>query len=601
MPLPELPLDVYTQIFSQLPVSAANDGSISLARCSQANSLLREAACQSTLWNVHYRARYHHPAQAFSDSEGQDLPEDARLRYISRRRLDCTALHLLERIVSCVGDRCNTMKELVALSFDVWDALEIERTQPLPVMFQQPGQDLNTLVAPHAFPRRYWAGVALDLIAKSYATRLWRRLGEDPAAVSFEDAMAALSCFCGKSPLEMQSMFDDLASRCRAKLQADGCELNTADAACDVARICTGICDFMRSEGFGPADGTDFRRVHHHFAHFYLTTHRQTIPLSLVHVFVAIGTRLGLQASPVDFPYRVIAHVSHPSPTVDDIFVDVFGSDTRAILDPREDVARRCIAVGVHPDEIPQFIAPRRATPLILRSARNIVSSEFEDTVSPRSLIRTAVHVTKCVVTLVSEQMVDPTGFLLGTDTIQFDCATYISGIIAPALPAPRNRHLALMCDHRIRTARDEDSVVTMRTSSDRTVLYFVGMIFQHARYNYTGVIIGWNSTCDATESWIQQMGVDQLPRGRHQPFYNIYDVFGQQRYVAEDNIAVNADPHPSIQALIDQVPSLGMYFEDADIGEDEEGQTKARLLLSPEYQKKYPEDGHFGNAWMAD
>ena len=95
------------------------------------------------------------------------------------------------------------MKELVSLSFDVWDALQLERKKPLPKIFQPSGEETDALVAPHALPRQYWAGVACDLIAKSSATLLWRRLKEDPASVSFEDAMSALSCFCGQSLLEV--------------------------------------------------------------------------------------------------------------------------------------------------------------------------------------------------------------------------------------------------------------------------------------------------------------------------------------------------------------------------------------------------------------
>ncbi|KAI4528313.1 hypothetical protein K525DRAFT_262089, partial [Schizophyllum commune Loenen D] len=492
MPLPSLPLDIYASIFRHLPASTNDDGSMSLARCSQANSLLREAAYHPALWEPHYRARYKHYS-GFVDGE-DDLSGDIRSKYIARRLKDRTALQLLENIIHCVGDRCTTMKELVSLSFDVWDALQLERKKPLPKIFQPSGEETDALVAPHALPRQYWAGVACDLIAKSAATLLWRRLKEDPASVSFEDAMSALSCFCGQSLLEIRETFSDLTLRCRIKLQADGIRLDGNEEEWDVVRICIGVCDFMRSEGFGPAEGADFRIVHHHFAHFYLTSHKKTLPLALVHVFVAICNRLGLQAYPVDFPFRVIAHVSHPSPTADDIYVDVYGSDTRAILDVRTDVMTRVMAAGIPPDKVSTHIAPRRPTPLLLRSARNITSSEFEDLESPRLLIRDACHVSKCLATLLSGQPgMDLSGLLLGTDTIHFDCATYLSGIMAPALQAPHNRHLALMCDNRIRAARDAEGVVTMRTSSDREIKYFVGMIFRHVRYGYTGVITGWS------------------------------------------------------------------------------------------------------------
>ena len=70
---------------------------------------------------------------------------------------------------------------------------------------------------------------------------------------------------------------------------------------------------------------------------------------------------------------------------------------------------------------------------------------------------------------------------------------------------------------------------------------------------------------------------------------------------MAEENIAVDYKPLTTIQTLTENVSSLGMYFKDAEIGEDADGNEKARLVLSPEYQKKYPEDGQAGNAWMAE
>jgi len=46
--------------------------------------------------------------------------------------------------------------------------------------------------------------------------------------------------------------------------------------------------------------------------------------------------------------------------------------------------------------------------------------------------------------------------------------------------------------------------------------------MFQHKRYGYEGVIVGWDPKCAAPEEWIMQMGVDSLARGRHQSFYHV-------------------------------------------------------------------------------
>lgn len=52
-------------------------------------------------------------------------------------------------------------------------------------------------------------------------------------------------------------------------------------------------------------------------------------------------------------------------------------------------------------------------------------------------------------------------------------------------------------------------------------------------RYDYGCVIYGWDPVCKMPESWIQQMGVDNSPGGRSQPFYNVLADDGSQRYAA--------------------------------------------------------------------
>ncbi|KAF9085260.1 hypothetical protein BGX23_009823 [Mortierella sp. AD031] len=68
---------------------------------------------------------------------------------------------------------------------------------------------------------------------------------------------------------------------------------------------------------------------------------------------------------------------------------------------------------------------------------------------------------------------------------------------------------------------------------------YYVGEVFRHLIYRYTGVIYGYDLKCEAEEGWIRSMGIDLLPHGRHQPFYNALLSDGSKRYVAQENIQV--------------------------------------------------------------
>lgn len=128
-----------------------------------------------------------------------------------------------------------------------------------------------------------------------------------------------------------------------------------------------------------------------------------------------------------------------------------------------------------------------------------------------------------------------------------------------------------------------------------------IGTHLRHRRFGYEGVIVGWDVRCDAEARWIEQMRVDDLPRGRHQPFYNVVyegpppsvfywvlhaDVFGgfraddkSVRYVAEENIVPQTTgerPGEGIWGL------AGRYFLRWDAGE---GRFVSNL------REEYPDD----------
>ena len=61
-------------------------------------------------------------------------------------------------------------------------------------------------------------------------------------------------------------------------------------------------------------------------------------------------------------------------------------------------------------------------------------------------------------------------------------------------------------------------------TLDARQFAFAAGMCMTHRRYGYRGVIVGEaDHTCLASEAWIAQMGVDDLPCwSRYQPFYHV-------------------------------------------------------------------------------
>ena len=72
-----------------------------------------------------------------------------------------------------------------------------------------------------------------------------------------------------------------------------------------------------------------------------------------------------------------------------------------------------------------------------------------------------------------------------------------------------------------IRSADSKPKSAKWRTEATQQVRFKIGQVFRHRRFRYLAVITGWDTRCKADERWKYQMGVNQLPRGSEQSFYN--------------------------------------------------------------------------------
>lgn len=71
--------------------------------------------------------------------------------------------------------------------------------------------------------------------------------------------------------------------------------------------------------------------------------------------------------------------------------------------------------------------------------------------------------------------------------------------------------------------AKDEKAkdIKIRDTQASRSVHYMVGQVFRHKRYHYYAIITGWDVQCAASDHWMSQMRVHDLPHGQHQSFYH--------------------------------------------------------------------------------
>ncbi|QRV90547.1 hemimethylated DNA-binding domain protein [Ceratobasidium sp. AG-Ba] len=298
--------------------------------------------------------------------------------------------------------------------------------------------------------------------------------------------------------------------------------------------------------------------------------------MSLVCTFVAIVTRLGLVAAPVGFPGHVHAWVALPSyqqsdpdslPGVEEadweaerplrrLHVDVFHSETEPFL-ASEDMRRTLWNLHVPEVQWRLLMRPSSASEMVLRAANNVLHSVTRIQHQPTTHIQTETRAAALYASAMT--------FLVGRPQAA-DAARFVGGVVSvikeqfPLDTEPvLSRLLEFVSDSNVGVTNPEigmhlrNSIARLRDPSvevkkRKNEKYWIGMIFRHAKFNYVGVILGWDEVCKAEERWMIEAGVDALPRGRGQPFYTVLAKDGSSRYVAEENVV--------------QLPSLATSWE---------------------------------------
>lgn len=242
--------------------------------------------------------------------------------------------------------------------------------------------------------------------------------------------------------------------------------------------------------------GDHFHDIMNHFPHCYLSTHKRSIPISLVHVFVAIARRLGIAASPVNFPARVLVHAFSPGPHTSEIYVDVFGSHIHPILSATEDIPQMLLRAGVSPYSIGQYLSPCPAAPMLLRAARNILGSYRlllpDSSTVPEADIRASINAALSIQLLLTNEPRFISPMIQHILLRPLDCATVLSNTLAPLLQPRAQEMLEAACKSVLKEEEEAAAVISLRSSATVQIKFFVGMVFEHIKFGYLGCIIRW-------------------------------------------------------------------------------------------------------------
>lgn len=560
----QLPDELLDSVISQLasPSDTVHFG----LTCKHAHALVGT----SLVWRRHCLARWQHwapqhelPAKLVQPP----LHTDWRQLCGERVSTDRAAAGMFESLLLSQQNRVQHMQEIAAKGYDVQDLL-------LRLKNETPDEAEDVLA------RRWHAEAILGIIHRSRAVGIWWRLhlGDD---ITLEEALSANDIFVlgvGRPEIykDVKIELDRHAQRIR-ETAADFDELSTRQRAVTMA-------EYLIARGLvGNPDPATYHALRNNFISVALFDEPHTsLPLQSVAIYCAVARRLGVDARPSNVPGHVLAVVAAPPGQSLEGEPDTSDRQRRMHMDPwrqsnevtPDELSQRLINAGVPPYRHNDYVGGADTLEMVLRASRNILRSvESARLGSPSQLDVEAAQYSA----LWSKVILGDSSPALATprrlQCLQFlivglqkdypeDCVLVREKVLPLLEGLPEHDLVSEFVEH-MREDDAREKIQQPRGERESRVQYRIGHYFQHRRYQYRGFIVGWDANCVAGPGWIERMGVDDLPGGRGQPFYNIVGADRSSRYVAEENIQL-LDTPPSQDIL----RLAGRFFKRWDANE---------------------------------
>lgn len=234
------------------------------------------------------------------------------------------------------------------------------------------------------------------------------------------------------------------------------------------------------------------------FPHAFLNPHRrETIPMSLVYIFVAVARRLGIQAYPANFPGVVQAHIQPPDPLEPPRLLDMRGKDPPIVFaSSSQPYTPGQPTPFAHP-LIDDCTRPAPPDKMLARAYNNIIMfMRYERLYAGNRALpwspeahEAAYYASSCSMLFETQSA----QFMPSVpDSKPLDAVAVLVDAMGPALhPVPR----AMLEGHcyGMMELDEEDAKSATRRSLYPSVRYFVGLVFRHATQDYVGCVYGWN------------------------------------------------------------------------------------------------------------
>ncbi|KAL9099411.1 MAG: hypothetical protein Q9163_005083 [Psora crenata] len=459
--------------------------------------------------------------------------------YAERYKIDQEVSSAIDSILAVQVGRINKTKRIVDYGYDAKDTILRHFTI---------ADDAEDVLA-----RRWFSGIALSGLHRSVAIEQWVKLrrGDD---VSLARALGAFDMFIlqkGHDDLEdMEYALDDLAERFIGE-NPDFSNLRKPTQAMCLAR-------YLRLHGLiGVIDDVNSRHdvvKNNLIGAALFEGHQHSLPLITVAIFCCVAERLGLAAFPCAFPFHVFAIVfttdeqpqagddSRSDPVPQHIYMDPYWTSTEI---PVATLVTRLTSMGVPQEDHKMYLSITNRSEIVARCARNIARS-----------VQTLSHAQNRPPGAISQSIFYGALWalaLLDGDETEPDVhgAHYLPALLTnmeatfPTDVLMVGKHFGpVLADNTLELhirAKDEDvrKVKSRSSQASKSVRYRVGQVFRHKRYGYRAIITGWDVKCAASDLWMSQMRVHELPRGKQQSFYHVLVEDQSKRYVAEENIEI--------------------------------------------------------------
>jgi len=453
-------------------------------------------------------------------------------RYINRYLRDATNMRSFESLLTTQKERMTRMQDIAESGVEAREML---------LGYYNCDHNADDVLA-----RRYWGESTMNLIHRSRALKTWARL-ETSSVASLEENLAAFDLFIigmGKGDADtISAALDNIVHDIRHE--------HPAFDDLGLQEKLTTVAGFLRDNGLvGNSNTERYHGIENNFLSYALFSESHTsLPLQSTAIFVSVARRLGVNAHFCNFPTHIYAMApldqTHSNPAymaMEDgraveavIYLDPWAQSGVVDLDH---LHNQLFQMGIPRISHHQYLQRAPVRDMVLRTARNVMRS-WEETrrgvIAPHDSIDTehAFYAFLWAMLLVgtAEQREmnihrrrSYLPYLLETFQNNYpEDVTMAEKFIAPMLEGDAQKEQFFQLTAELRANdRNARPIMTRDNEATKVVKYKVGQVFQHKRYGYVGVIVGWDPKCAAGERWIVQMNVDTLPNGRTQSFYHI-------------------------------------------------------------------------------